>query len=164
MAKLKKEHKVLIVSSLAENATPTEVQDLLRKHFGLDVSLGQISYYNPEIGSSTQLSKDWRTLYFQKKEAYRKELSTHPTTNKAFRIGLLEKGVMKHMRAGEYILMAKLLDQIAKEMGGHYDENDGAEGGGEGESYTSIQVFMQEINKKIDASVDLDSGINVSTE
>lgn len=150
MARLKKIHKELIVMSLAENYEPTEVQKRLRRDYNIDVSLQQIGYYNPELSTGYKLAKEWKSLYWQKKEAYRKELATHPTTDKAYRIGLMDKAAHKYMRDEEYMAMCKVLDQIAKECGGYYEDMDEVEGGGEGQGYTSIQAIMYNINQKID--------------
>lgn len=144
MAKLKKEHKELIVISLAHNFEPTEVQRMLKDRCDVEVELNQISYYNPDLNSSAQLSKTWRELYHHKKDQYKDEVLSHETAHKAYRIGMLEKAAKEYQKKGNYMAMASMLEQIAKEVGGVF-EGKVPEGG----SGNSVTNFTQNIYQKI---------------
>lgn len=63
MPRLGKSQKSFIVTALARFHRPSEVADLVKQEFGIEVSRQQVDYYNPRTASSSgHLAERWKEL------------------------------------------------------------------------------------------------------
>lgn len=135
MARLTERHKEFVVTRLARFDSPSDVRDALKERFGLDASLDQIVYYNPETANgSDRLAEHLKELFHRTREQYLSDTSAIPAAHKAYRIRQLHEAAQEAKKGGNYPLMASLLEQIAKEVGGAYTnlrylKHTGADGG-----------------------------------
>ena|GEM_PF-194940 len=122
MAKLTEQHKSFVVMRLACFRTPTEVCEEVKDVFGLELPRQQVHYYDPTVPSN-RTPKKWAALF----EATRKEyLKGEAEVGVAYERYRLEELQRMYERAksmgkqGNIPLAQSLLEQAAKEKGGHY--------------------------------------------
>jgi hypothetical protein len=156
MATLKSKHQRFIVTRLARYDKPVEVQAALKDRFGLDVETGQVVYYNPETQNGGRaLAKQWRKLFYATRKSYREDTSAIAASSKAHRIRMLEEAAEQYRRDGAYVLMADMLEQIAKETGGQYTnrhllEHAGKGGGPIQTAQVSIEEWREQQSERIE--------------
>jgi len=143
MAKLKSQHKELIVKQLACYYSPTEIKQKLKDDHGVDVSASQISFYHPENSSSSNLAKKWRELFRHTRNRYVDEVFSHEIAMKGYRLGELQKMYNAFVKKGNYIAAAELLEQAAKEVGGAFESNF------EPDKPVTVNNYIQNIYKRI---------------
>lgn len=143
MARLKEQHKKIIVKELACFANTKDIQILLKETYGVEVTPSQVSFYNPENNSSTNLAKKWLHLFYDTRRRYVEEESKAPIFHRGYRLQQLQKNYDKAQKAGNIVLAMQILEQAAKETGRYYERgaipfspNDGSN-------------FFQEINQAI---------------
>ena len=135
MATLKSTHKEFIVTRLARMDPPSDVRDALKAEHGVDASLDQIVFYNPDTANGAErLSDDWKELFYRTREKFQNDASDEPAYHKAVRIRMLADAAREAQKMKNYVLMQSLLEQIAKETGGKYTnkqllEHAGRDGG-----------------------------------
>lgn len=116
MAELTDELRHEIVIALARFHSPAEIIKDLRVR-GIECDNTQIGRYDP-TRPYFQAAEKWRELFDLTRKAYIEEASSVPAANQGFRLNLLHEGVMKARASGNLVLMASLLEQVAKEVGG----------------------------------------------
>lgn len=132
MAKLTDVHKRVIVQALACWDTPTEVSELLREQFGINVPRTQVAQYDPTKVAGQGLAKKWRELFDATRKRFREEVAEIPIADQAFRLRALGKIYERHISRGNVVGAAGVLEQAAKEVGGAFTnrrEHTGAGGG-----------------------------------
>ena len=144
MAKLKNKHKAFIVKQLACLEAPNEIVAQLKKRFDVEVSQAQVAYYNPNGSQgSRELAQKWRHLFDETRDRFIADSSQIPISHKNYRLKELQKIYEKLLQQGNLTEACKVLEQVAKEMGGAYAGN----------STPEIQVndgnFYERVNKKI---------------
>lgn len=118
MAALKNDHKRLLVQRLATFVAPVEIQAEF-KTLGLDVSLSQISYYDP-ASSRTDLAAEWRALFAETRAQFVKDTASIAIAHKAFRLRELDSNYRAMKKSKNLIGANSVLEQAAKEMGEAY--------------------------------------------
>ena len=120
MAKLREDHKVLIVQRLATFTTPTEIQAEL-KELGVVVELAQVVYYSPDT-KHTDLAPKWRKMFDDTRAAFKKDTANIAIAHKSFRLQELQRMYRKLMSGTRpnMPLAKELLEQAAKEVGEAY--------------------------------------------
>ena len=114
-------HRLRIISELAGFATPKETAEVMWREFGIRVSPQRIECYDPTKSAGRRLSPHWRDLFFKIREKSRTELANIPEFHRAVRVKYLAESVNCCEERGDYAMAARLLEQIAKEMGGYYE-------------------------------------------
>ncbi|WMD23314.1 DUF2280 domain-containing protein [Achromobacter seleniivolatilans] len=143
MAKLNDAHKQVIVQALACWDTPTEVSELLREQFGIEVPRTHVAQYDPTKVSGSRLAKKWRDLFESTRDAFRAEAAKIPIAEQSFRLRALSKIYERHMQRGNVVAAASVLEQAAKESGGMFTnkrELSGPNGGPIPTMPTTIQL------------------------
>ena len=147
MATLKKHHKEYIVKQLACFDSPSEVAKQLKELYGVDVSLSQLSYYNPEnTQACAQLSEKWRHLFHKTREEFIDGVIEIPIVHRQYRLLQLQKIYDELMERGDYMDALKVLEQAAKEAGGMYGDIEALT---EQRKKEKKEDFYQKINQKI---------------
>jgi hypothetical protein len=118
MAKLTEDVQVFIVQRLASYKTPTEVAELVKEEFGLELDRQQVQHYDPTVGKKP--AKKWVDLFETTRDAIRHGTADLALAHKLFRLAELEEMYRKARKAKNYKLAAELLEQAAKEMGEAY--------------------------------------------
>jgi hypothetical protein len=105
-----------IVEHLACYHSPTEVAQLIKEEFVSDVPARHVRAYDPTSYQCTA-SQRWIDLHRAYRERFRLEISAIPITHRAFRMRRLQQAFGAAWDSGNSVLMLKLLEQAAKEMG-----------------------------------------------
>lgn len=147
MATLKPKHQTFIVTRLARWDTPSQVREALKERFRVEATLDRIVYYNPETANGRAgLAEKWKTLFYETRKKYSEDTSSIASAQKAHRIRLLEEGVQEARKLKNYLMMADLLEQVAKEVGGKYTNKQKHEhsgkNGGPIETKSAVHVYL----------------------
>ncbi|MGP5549389.1 DUF2280 domain-containing protein [Psychrobacter namhaensis] len=118
MAVLNTKVKAFIVRGLATYMTPSEVVDAVKQEFdGLEVTRQQVSKYDPDKASGINLSDKWKQLFVKQRKDFNDEINSIPIANKAYRLAMLDNMARDAFESKNRPLVAKLLEQAAKEVG-----------------------------------------------
>lgn len=118
MAALNTKVKAYIVRGLATYMTPSEVVDAVKQEFGgLIITRQQVAKYDPDKASGVNLSDKWQQLFVKHRKDFNDEINSIPIANKAYRLKMLDNMVLEALESKNRPLVAKLLEQAAKEVG-----------------------------------------------
>ncbi len=146
MARLKGKHKSFIVRYLACYETPTEVADLVKEEFDIEVSRQQIKFYSPnDRQGGRELSQKWKDLFEMTRKEYLEDAIQHPIAHKGYRIAMLHKPIASADTNKNTEQVRKLLETAAKEIGGQFEANDMPAL----KRDRNKNKFFQQINRKI---------------
>ena len=121
MATLNEKHKSFIVMSLACYDSPVKVQKAVKENFGVDVSLPQLTYYNPKsIQGSDQLAQKWKDLFEETRVRFLEEITEIPISQKVYRLKKLQENLDNFESMRNYKAVNECLEQAAKEVGGAF--------------------------------------------
>lgn len=122
MASLPEPIKAFIVQQLACYDTPTQVAEAVFEEFGLRLERQQVANYDPTkaAGKRGGLSKKWHDLFEATRKAFQDETAKIPIAQQAFRLRTLNRLLERTERQGNTALVAQLLEQAAKEVGGTF--------------------------------------------
>lgn len=113
--------KAFVVRELAGFGSPKEVSTALMEEMGVQLAPQNIECYDPGKRAGQHLSKKWRELFAFTRQSFLDEVSNSvPLAHKAVRIRELARGARAFKDAKNYLAMAKLLEQIAREVGGAF--------------------------------------------
>lgn len=120
MAKLNDNHKAFIVRCYARFMSVSEVVAEFRDHFGMELKPNHASCYNPDTRAAAELSEKWRTLYDEERKRFLADVDHIPIANGAYRLSVLNTMIrnLKSVPKPNVPLIASLLEQAAKEVGG----------------------------------------------
>ena len=118
---LNTEDRIFIVSKLAMFEKPEVVRKQLKAMTGKDITLQSVQHYDPTKKRRTKkqkLAQQWYDLFAKVRKAFTENIEdTVPMANKAVRIRDLAHAAEQFKAKKNYIGMAKMLEQIAKEVG-----------------------------------------------
>ena len=120
MAALSPEVKAFIVQALACFDTPTQIASQVKQEFGLDISIQQVSSYDPTKAIAKNLGQKWIDLFNPTRSRFQTELSDIPIANKAYRLRALNRMMTSAEKMRNMALAASLMEQAAKEVGDAY--------------------------------------------
>lgn len=121
MATLTKDQKSFIVTALARFHTPSEVVELVKQAFGIEISRQQVDYYHPQTASSGgHLAERWEELFAAVRERYLEEIEQVAIAHERYRLEQLQRIVEDRMKRGDHRTAMKALEQAAKERGRVY--------------------------------------------
>lgn len=120
--RLKREHKEFAVRCFARFMQATEVAAAIKEQFGIEISVQAAAYYNPTTAAGAGLAKSLKDLYDAERESYRGAELNIPTANRVTRLEILDRRI-RHLLNQSRVndpLVAQLLEQQAREMGGMF--------------------------------------------
>lgn len=129
MAALDVKVKRYIVQALACWDTPTQVVKAVKEEFGLDLPRQQVATYDPTKAAGRDLSKELRALFDDTRKRFKETIDDIPIANQAFRLRVIERLARDAEAQGNKALVAQLVEQAAKEVGGAYTNRRQIEGG-----------------------------------
>ena len=144
MAALSPEVKAFIVQALACFDTPTQIASQVKQEFGLDISIQQVSSYDPTKAIAKNLGQKWIDLFNATRTRFQTELSDIPIANKAYRLRALNRMMTSAEKMRNMALAASLMEQAAKECGDAYMNKQKVEHSG-GLAVSSVASVMDEI-------------------
>ncbi|MDT9429876.1 DUF2280 domain-containing protein [Escherichia coli] len=134
MAALSPEVKAFIVQALACFDTPTQIASQVKQEFGLDISIQQVSSYDPTKAIAKNLGQKWIDLFNATRKRFQNEIADIPIANKAYRLRVLDRMATRAEGMKNLALTAEIIEQAAKECGDAYTnrhkfEHSGPNGG-----------------------------------
>jgi hypothetical protein len=118
MATLKDDVKLVIVQALACFDTPSQVAKFVKEEFSLDVPRQQVAMYDPTKSAGKGLSAKLTEIFNATRKAFLEEVPKVPIAQQAYRLRILQRLVERAEAKGNAPLVAQLLEQAAKELGG----------------------------------------------
>ena len=116
--KLKDHHRAFLVGEFGCFATPQEAADALREEFGIEIAPQSAQHYDATSHAGTRAAKKWRDLFAVCREAFLEDVKDKvPHAHKALRIKKLARAADAFESNKNYLAMARMLEQIAKEVG-----------------------------------------------
>lgn len=116
--KLKDHHRAFLVREFACFATPMEAADALRDEYGIEIAPQSAQHYDAASGAGSDAAKKWHDLFAVSRQAFLEEVSERiPHAHKAVRIKKLARAADAFEKSKNYMAMARMLEQIAKEVG-----------------------------------------------
>ena len=116
--KLEDLHRAFLVREFACFASPKEAAKALKQEFGIEISPQGAQHYDATSGAGSDAAKKWHDLFDVSRQAFLDEVSNSiPHAHKSLRIKKLARASDTFERNGNYMAMARMLEQIAKEVG-----------------------------------------------
>lgn len=119
MADLTEEQKSELVSMLACFREPAAIIAHFQSEHQLELDHKQVGRYDP-TRSYYAGGEKWREIFEACRKAFVEDVSAVPISNLAYRLRLLQEGTEVARRANNWTVVASLLEQAAKEVGGMY--------------------------------------------
>ena len=145
-------HRAFIIQQVACFMGPTETAAAVNEEFGLNVSRQAIERYDPSKLAGRQMAQRWKELFKITREAFIDHVENRvPHAHKSLRIKKLARASDVFERNGNYIAMARMLEQIAKEVGNvHTNRHEftGKDGGA-----IKVQAVEDMTDEQIDAEL-----------
>ena len=120
MAVLTEDVKLAIVRALACFDTPSQAADLVKQEFGVEVRRQQVAAYDPTKPAGRNLSQKLRAIFEVTREAFLEDVASIPITQQAYRMRVLQRLLVRAESRDNTAMVAQLLEQAAKEMGGAF--------------------------------------------
>ena len=117
MVGLTEPQKREIVEGLAEFKSSAAMIDHFRLNHSLELTHKQIGRYDP-TRPYFDAGERWRAEFRERRKTYLENISEVPIAHKVHRLKFLQEGVDAARSARNWVLMAKLLRQAAREVGG----------------------------------------------
>ena len=134
MAVLDDDVKGFIVRSLACYNTPSEVAELVKEEYGIEIERCQAAKYDPTKPHGKNLGRKHRDLFEQTRKKFLEEMAELPLANPSVRVSELSKLYKSAKAKKNAVLAAQHLEQIAKEVGGAFTNKIKLAGGDPGDS------------------------------
>jgi hypothetical protein len=135
MARLTQEHKLFIVQELACFRTPTEICDLVKAEFDIDVDRQQVQFYNPtKRPFNKKLPKKWVEIFWATRQKYLDDTAAVAVAHKVYRLEERQAALLrqKAARIKNDTLILQILEAAEKDVGNYHTnrrEHSGPGGG-----------------------------------
>lgn len=110
--------KRFIVGRLACYYTPQEVVEQVKLEFGLAMVRSHVSFYDPTTANGKALGKELTALFHEARANFDSSVQEIPIAKQSYRLQRLQDLTVKHGK--NPALVAQLLEQAAKEVGGMF--------------------------------------------
>ncbi|GJE29796.1 DUF2280 domain-containing protein [Methylobacterium organophilum] len=111
------EAKTFVVQQLAMFETPSAVAKAVKDEFAIDITRQAIEAYDPNKRAGAALSEHYRELFKATREAFLADTASIGVSHKVVRLRTLERLIRTAESRGNAILVASLLEQVARECG-----------------------------------------------
>lgn len=111
------EAKRFVVQQLAMFETPSDVARSVKEEFGIEMSRQAVEAYDPGKRAGSALSQEFRELFAATRETFIADTASIGVTHKVVRLRTLARLIEKAEGRGNSVLVASLLEQVAKECG-----------------------------------------------
>ena len=147
--KLTEEEKRFVVRRLAQFDSPKEAVEALKEEFRVQISPQAAEHYDPNKRAGRRLAVHLRELFEQSRKKFIDYIDVHvPHANKSVRIRKLARAADAFENVKNYMGMARMLEQLAREVGGTYTNRTELTGRDRG------PIKFQDIDSMTDDQVD----------
>jgi hypothetical protein len=113
------EVKLFITHLNARFHTPTEVVELVKAQYDIDVTPQNVQAYDPTKWTGKGLSADLRGEFERERERFRAAVTDIPVANPAYRLRMIQHLIDRQKQINP-ALTASLMEQAAKDAGGAF--------------------------------------------
>lgn len=117
VAVLTDQQKLEIVLSLARFATLAEIAKDFKERHDIELPAMQIGIYDP-TRTYFAAGEKWKKLFDDERARYLADVQAIPVANQGYRLNVLQRGINAAIARGNWVLVATLAEQAAKEVGG----------------------------------------------
>ena len=117
--KLSDDVKAEIVRRLACFQPGAQIVKDIKAELGIDVTRQTVSGYDP-TKMGFEAGDRWAAQFHEHRKAFLSSVANVPVADQAYRLQLLHEGIEVAREQRNFVLVAKLLEQVAKELGGAY--------------------------------------------
>ncbi len=116
--KLEDVHRTFLVREFSCFSTPTEAARALKQEFGIEISPQGAQHYDVTSGAGARAAKRWHELFDVSRQAFLDDVKERiPHGHKSVRIQKLARAADAFEKNKNYMGMARMLEQLAREMG-----------------------------------------------
>lgn len=145
MARLNKKVKLFIVRLLAEFESPTDAVKQVKAVFNIDVTPQQCEAYDPTKYTGQDLSQDLADQFYVYRRKANEQLEAIPIANKRYRLQRLQNLIDHERYKDNPVLVPKMMEQAAKEMGHQYTNTTKTDVTTNGESLNNAKPTVIEL-------------------
>lgn len=120
MSKLSEELKYVVVQAVACWDTPSQVARMLRDEYGVTITKQQVQYYDPTKVHGRRLGPKLKALFYETRRLFIEESAKIPIAQQSYRLRVLQRTLEKVEQQGNAAMVAHMLEQAAKEVGGAF--------------------------------------------
>ena len=135
--------KMFIVTSLACFDSPSVVSAAVKAEYGVAITRQSIESYDPTKTAGARVAPKWKQIFEQTREAYLADVAKIGVSHRAVRLRIMQRMVEKAEAQGNSPLVAQLLEQAAKEMGGAFTNRRELTGRDGGSIKTETRTWRQ---------------------
>lgn len=117
------EQKLHIVTALACFVSPSDVAREVREIWGIEVSRQRLQCYDPTTCAGLTLRDELREHFYQTRREYVGRAEEIGVANQTMRLLRLDQIFNRHFEAGNLKEAAKILKQVAMDVGGKYSRH-----------------------------------------
>jgi len=117
MARLEEAHKTYVVQQLACFRSPSEVCDLVKEEFGIEIDRQQVRNYNP---LQVEVAAKWQALFDATRKKFLETQAEIGIAQQSYRLQELQEWYWWAKRKKNAGLAREILEQAAKESGGGF--------------------------------------------
>ena len=144
--KLTPAQRIVVVRSLARFMTPTEVAEMIKEEFGVELSRQAVEKYDPTKGVGANLNDELVTEFTAAREAFVAEINQIDVAHQSFRLRELSRLYHAAKRKKD-VIAAQFLEQAAKEVGGYYTNRRELTGKNGGPIEQSHRLDLSKLNE-----------------
>jgi hypothetical protein len=112
--------KIAIVQALACYDTPTQVAELVKQEYGVEILRNQVGQYDPTKAGGKNMGRKLRDIFDATRAAFLQDVGEIPIAKQSYRLRVLNRLLVKVEGQGNTAVAAQLLEQAAKEVGGSF--------------------------------------------
>ncbi len=117
---LSDEVKTFIVQQLACFDTPSVVAKAVKDEFGVEVTRQSVEAYDPNKRAGQALGPAFREIFEATRKAFIEDTAEVGIAHKGFRLRVLHRMATQAEGMRNFALVAQLMEQAAKEIGGAF--------------------------------------------
>lgn len=121
MTRLDDSVKLFITQSLACFDSPSMVVEAVKEEFGITLERSHVQAYDPNRAQGKALSKKWRDIFNEARQAVVNESLEIPIASKVYRLRSLQRMHDFYLQRKNLVQAQSVLEQAAKEVGGMYN-------------------------------------------
>lgn len=118
MPYLSREAREFVAERVACFDSPSEVAAAVAERFGVQITRQGVAAYDPTKRAGRSLTPAYAAAFAERRQAFLRDTAAIGIASKVFRLRALDRMRCEAEERGNFPLVAKILTQAAREMGG----------------------------------------------